>query len=104
MASTERGRQVIVHSGTWLEAADHDFTKFSITPSMFLVCDIPEEVPGSWYTGEVIVMLKEGAFQPSCPLRHSTELSNILRDRVQHKPIFFVIQMGALTTERLIFQ
>ena len=94
VASAERGRQVIVHSGTRLEAADHDFTKFIIIPSVVLVCDIPEGVSGLWYTGEVIVMLKEGALEPSSPLHHSTELSNILRDRVQHKLILFVYSDG----------
>ena len=36
-------------------------------------------------TGEVIVGLKENAFQPSSPIRHMTELSNILLD-VPEKP------------------
>ena len=67
VASAECGRQVIVYSGTSLQAADHDFTKFSIIP---LFCDIPEEVSGSWYTGDVVVMFKEGALEPSSPLRH----------------------------------
>ena len=94
VAFAERGRQVIVHSRTRLEAADHDFMKFSIIPSVVLVCDMSEEVSGSWYTGEVYVMLKEGAFELSSPLRHSTELSNVLGDRVQHKPILFVHSDG----------
>ena len=70
MASAERGRQVIVHSGMQLQAADHDFMKFSIIPSVVLLCDIPDEVSGSWYcnTGDVMVMFKEGAFEPSSPL------------------------------------
>ena len=46
------------------------------------------------HTGEVIVMLKEGAFEPLSPLRHTTELSNVLGDRVQHKPILFVYSDG----------
>ena len=41
VASAECGRQEIVHSGTSLQAADHDFTKFSIIPSVILFCDIP---------------------------------------------------------------
>ena len=65
-----------------------------IIPSVVFVCDIPEEVSGSWYTGEVIVMIKEGAFEPLSPLCHTTELSNVLGDRVQHKPILFVYSDG----------
>ena len=94
VATAERGRQVFVHSGTWLEAADHDFTKFSIIPSVVLVCDIPDEVCDSWYTGDVIMMLKEGAFKPLSPLCHSTELSNILGGRMQDKPVLFVYSDG----------
>ena len=36
VVSAEGGRQVIVHSGTQLEAANHDFTMFSIIPSVVL--------------------------------------------------------------------
>ena len=35
VASAEQGRQVIVHSGMQLQAADHEFMKFSIIPSWF---------------------------------------------------------------------
>ena len=47
VASMERG-QVIVHSGMWLQAADHDFMKFGIISLVVLLCDIPDEVRGSW--------------------------------------------------------
>ena len=94
LTSAERGRQVIVHSGTSLQAADHDFTKFSIIPSVVLLCDIPEEVSGSWYTGDVMVMFKEGALEPSSPLRHSAELANILNVTGHEKPILFVYSDG----------
>ena len=66
VASSERGRQVIVCSGILLQVADHDFASY--IPSVVLVCDIPDEVSGSWYTGDVMVMFKEGAFEPSSPI------------------------------------
>ena len=37
VASAERGRQVIVHSGISLQAAYHDFTKFSIIAYCFAI-------------------------------------------------------------------
>ena len=68
VSSAERGRQVIVHSSSSLQSSDHDFTTFSIIPSVVLLCDIPSEISGSWYHGDVNVMFKEGAFEPSSPL------------------------------------
>lgn len=94
MASAESGRQVIVHSGTSLQAVDHDFIKFSIIPPVICFCDIPEEVSGSWYTGDVMVMFKEGALEPSSPLCHSAELANILNVTAPEKPILFVYSNG----------
>ena len=74
VASAERGHQVIIPTGAQLLAGDHDFTKYSIIPSVVLLTEIPEEISGSWHGGQVLVMLKEGAFEPSSPARHSTEL------------------------------
>ena len=94
VASAERGRQVIVHSGTSLQSSDHDFTTFSIIPSVVLFCEIPNEISGSWYVGEVKVMFKEGAFEPSSPLRHSAELANAITTVVETKPVLFMYSDG----------
>jgi len=40
------------------------------------------------------VMLKEGAFEPSSPLRHSTELVNIISDKVETKPVLYIYSDG----------
>ena len=58
---------MIVHSCT----SFHDFKAFSIIPSVVLLCEIPTEISGSWYDGDVDVMFKKGAFEPPSPLRHS---------------------------------
>ena len=94
VASVEGGRQVILRSGMLLQASDHDFTKFSIIPSVVLVCDIPDEISGSWYTGAVMVIFKEGAFEPSSPIRHSTELAKIIDERARDKPVVFIYSDG----------
>lgn len=71
--------------------ADHDFTRFSIVPSVTLF-DIPEEISESWYTGQVYVTLKEGSMEPSSPLRHATELVlNIQNEFSDIKPVLFFI-------------
>ena len=46
---------------------------------MTLLADIPESVEGSWYSGQVLVGIKDAVFEPSSPLRHATELYNCLR-------------------------
>ncbi len=78
VAAAERGRRVIVRAGASFEVGDHDFTKFSMVPSVALVNDIPDNIGESWYRGQVIVTLKEGAFEPSSPLRHAAELKELL--------------------------
>lgn len=70
VAAIERGRKVLVSRNQTFEVADHDFTKFSPVPSVSSVVDIPEDVTACWYGGQVLVGLKEGAFEPSSPLRH----------------------------------
>jgi len=45
---------------------------------------IPDEFSGSWYQGQVNVLLKESAFEPSSPMRHTTELSCILKNQVEN--------------------
>ena len=58
------------------------------------MCDIPAEISGSWYDGEVKVMFKEGAFEPSSPLRHSAELANSISTQVENKPVLFIYSDG----------
>ena len=95
VAAAERGRRVMVRSGTMFEVGDNDFTKFSIVPSVVLVIDIPERIEDSWYQGQVIVGFKDAAFEPSSPLRHATELSMILRSKEEYlKPVLFVYSDG----------
>ena len=49
VAAAERGRKVIVHAGTTFEVGDHDFTKFSIVPSVALIVKIPKDIHESCY-------------------------------------------------------
>lgn len=56
-----------------------------------MLIDIPETIEDSWYTGKVFVGLKESAFEPSSPLRHSTELYDLLVTRdLESRPILFI--------------
>ncbi|CAB5207012.1 hypothetical protein RhiirA5_441013 [Rhizophagus irregularis] len=57
-----------------ISACDHDFNKLSLTPSVSLFVDIPNNITESFYQGQVYVSYKDTVFQPSCGLRHATEL------------------------------
>ena len=84
VASAEREHQVIIPSGSQLLAGDHDFTKYSIISSVVLLIEIPEEISGLWYSGHI---LKEGAFEPSSPACHSTELATIIECNAPNLPV-----------------
>ena len=44
VAGAERGKQVLVSLTKKLVVADHDFTKFSLTPSVSFLISIPESI------------------------------------------------------------
>ena len=81
VAAAERGRRVLVHVGTTFKVGDHDFTKFSIIPSVVLVVDIPDNIQELWYRGQVHVGYKDAAFEASSPMRHGTKLSSLLNSK-----------------------
>lgn len=78
LAAVERGREVIVALNETMCVGDHDFSKFSLIPSVILVVDIPSTVQESWYTGDVYIGIKDAIFQPSSPIHHATELYKCL--------------------------
>ena len=94
VASAKRGRQVIIPTGAQVLAGDHDFTNYSIIPSVVLLTEIPEEISGSWYGGQVLVMLKEGAFEPFSPARHNTVLATIIECNAPNLPVLFIYSDG----------
>ncbi len=57
LAATERGRRVIIPGNCSFEVSDHDFSKFSLIPSVSLLVDIPSEISGSWYCGGQLSIL-----------------------------------------------
>lgn len=76
-----RNRRSLAPCDRTLIAADHDFDGSYLTPSVYLVQDVPENPgSGSWYTGSVHVCLKDAVFQRSEPLRHAAELYHLLME------------------------
>ena len=97
VAVAEHGRQVIVSSSETFVVGDHDFTKFSVIPSVILDVEIPEQFEGSWYSGQVFVGVENAVHEGSSSLRHAVELHSKLITRIGKKPSFFYILMGAQT-------
>ena len=51
VAAAERGRRVLVREDEYMQVGDHDFTKFSLIPSVVFIINVPEDICDSWYTG-----------------------------------------------------
>ena len=51
VAAAERGRRVPVREDEYFTVGDHDFTKFSLVPSVVFLINVSEEITDSWYTG-----------------------------------------------------
>jgi len=91
VAAVERGKQVIVSRTETFAVGDHDFT---LIPSVILRIDIPDKFEGSWYSGQVLVGLKDAVFQASSPLRHATELHSVLRHSIGSSTVLFIYSDG----------
>ena len=62
--------------------------------SFHLLFDIPEELAGSWYTGEVHVLFSDSTFKPSSPARPFHKLAQILLERALDHPVLFLYSDG----------
>ena len=74
-----RGRKSIAPTATTLVAADHDMTKASLCPSVYLKCQTPDSPERSFVRGKVNVVVNDSAFQMSNPFRHAVMMTKILQ-------------------------
>ena len=80
ISSGVRGMKSIVPTTKTLGSLDHDVDqKGIIIPTVILICDVPVDISGSFYRGNVHVTLKASLFQPSCSYRFGLELIQLLR-------------------------
>lgn len=79
------GTGAFVGQNQQLLAGDHNFHKASLTPSVTLVTELPDDINGSWYTGEVHFGIKDAVLEPSSALRHMVELKKVLEKRASNK-------------------
>ena len=56
---------------------DHDFHVAGITPSVVFLSSIPSSIDDTFFSGDVCVITKDKAFQPSSPMRHACELEQV---------------------------
>src|SRR6185436_5109394 len=56
--------------------------------------DIPVSIEDSFYQGKVHVGLKDPIFQPSSPMRHNSELYNLLVNDEQQNPFLLIYTDG----------
>jgi len=70
---------------------NHDFTKFSLLPSVILKVDIPNSIDGSFYTGQVYIALKDAAFQASSSLWHCAKMYSILLEEIREKHVLLLL-------------
>lgn len=56
--------------------------------------DIPTDITGSWCEGEVHVLFKDSAFEPSSPTRHAAELVQIISEKIVDNPVLFLYMDG----------
>ena len=95
VAAVERGRQVLVSTTQSFEVCDHDFTRFSLIPSVLMDIDIPTDMDsGSWYEGQIYVGLKDSVFEPSSSLQHAAEMYRTVLTEVADKPVLFLYTDG----------
>ena len=81
MSTGVRGGAILMAAGSTPVALDHDqASKGSLTPSVVLQCEIPDSPTGSFYRGQLHVLIKDSVLQPSTPLRHGTELTRLLQE------------------------
>jgi len=98
----KRGKKVIVSLQKEFCVGDHNFTKFSLIPSVAFIIDIPGAIDGSWYDGEVYIGLKDAVYEPSSPLRYLTKLYSILVTRIGERKALFIYTDGG-ADHRLTF-
>jgi len=92
ISSGVRGKKSMIPSSTLLGALDHDVnSKGSLTPSVTLAVDIPEELD-TFYRDQVTICLKDSVLQPSSLFRHASELKELLQFRAN--PVLMIFSDG----------
>ena len=74
-----RGKKSIAPSTTTLAAKDHDMSMSSVTPSVVLQCEVPDDATKSFVRGTVTTVVNDSVFQMSSPFRHAAALIKVMQ-------------------------
>jgi hypothetical protein len=55
-SAVPRNTRALTTGDNILGACDHDLTKFNLTLSVYLICDIPDDANSSFYRGQPVVI------------------------------------------------
>ena len=77
-----------------LVAADHDMSKSSLTPSVYLHCNTPSSVDKSFVTGQMNVAVNNSVLQQSSPFRHAVLLANSLKAKGEYPKVILKFSDG----------
>lgn len=72
-----RGKKTIAPVFSVFGAYDHDMTKASLTPSVYLECDIPNTADKSFVRGTVTTVVNDSVLQTANPFRHAVILTKL---------------------------
>ena len=111
VAAVERGKEVIVARSQSFQVADHDFTKVSVTPSVTMLLNIPDDIEG---TSAGVVMIFSlgggggGSFNPDLLNKKRTKCGpftekNRPTQEVQHLISSFWAGPRRIWDQKLIF-
>ena len=80
ITAATRGKRMLVATNQLLQAADHDFSTISVTPTVVLLHHIPADVEDSWYHGIPNIYLKLHATESSAAVRNAKEITDVIID------------------------
>lgn len=105
VSSVPRNTCALTTSSAILGACDNDFTKFNLTPSVYLVCDIPDDATQSFYCGQPVAIVKDSVFSPSSPYQHMAEFVQLAKESFDEKVVpplmYFYVQTIASSITQL---
>ncbi len=86
-----RNRHSMVTQDSILAAADHDFTKLSLIPSVTFFISIPNDISELFYSGQVFVSYKNTIFELSSTIWHSAEFLNAFNIQYKHQILLSIL-------------
>ena len=87
-----RGKKTLTPVASTLVAADHDMSKSSLTPTVILDCNIPDDIDHSFVQGQVTTIINDSVFQQSSPFRHGVALSKYITELQKKKDLGLLLK------------